>query len=347
LPSAKVVSSDGKALLRFPRRNLYRPIWTRALAIFGILALFPLVPLANQAKSRYMRKDAVKTGVSNTAIMVAKGRFIAHCLGLIDDPCAWYLLPWRERIPAVVEYFQYALFGRTIIPFGDRFLPMLVSRTLFYDSVVENSGLKQYVILGAGFDCRGHRLNLPKGCRVFEVDAPLTQKSKKELVEYNVSKFPRHSQITYVSCDFSTDDFLERLQANGFDINIPTVFTLEGVARYLTWEQLSATMKKITKCAKGSLLALGISIDFWSKPEKREKYKSFQVNLERVAKLGEPVKFGMDEDKDTPASKFLPLGFSEVEIWLGPEEIKRRYFTDNSFLNPGSNFNSHLVVLKV
>ena len=91
-------------------------------------------------------------------------------------------------------------------------------------------------------------------------------------MEYSSDKFPRRSKITYVSCDFSQDNFLERLQANGFDMNIPTVFTLEGVTRYLTWEQLSDTLIKVTKCAKGSLLAMNISIDIQPKPEKREKF---------------------------------------------------------------------------
>ena len=323
----------------------------RLLAAPGLFALFPLTVLALKLNASSVRENAVKTGVSNTAIGVASSRFICHSLGLINDPYAWYLLTWKHRIPAIFQYFQLLLFGNVfLLSLGNRrqnFFEMLISRTIFFDSVVENSKLKQYVILGAGFDCRGHRLNLPPDCKIFEVDAPLTQKSKKEMVEKSASKFPSHSKITYVPCDFSTDDFLERLQANGFDMNTPTVFTLEGVSRYLTWEQLSETLRKVTKCAKGSLLAFNVSIDNWSTPEKRAKYKDSQQALEWVAKIGEPVKFGMDEDKDTPASKFLPLGFSSVEAWLGPEEMKRRYFPKDTFLNLGNNIEIHLVVLKV
>jgi len=350
-PAANEVTPKGEALIKFVPSAMTRPFWLRLISVPGILILFPFSNLAMLINQRYMKENVVKTGVSNTAFQVARTRFICHCLGLINDPFAWYLLPWRQRLPALFMYCQFLLFGKIVIPAGHHLRPdmmtMVAGRTLFYDSVVENSGMKQYVILGAGFDCRAHRVNLATDCKIFEVDAPLTQANKKSLADYSSAKFLKRSRITYVSCDFSQDNFLERLQANGFDMNIPTVFTLEGVTRYLTWEQLSDTLTKVTKCAKGSLLAMNISIDIQSKPEKREKYKKYQSNIQWVAQLGEPVKFGMDEDVDTPARKFLPLGFSSVEVWLGPREIKRRYFPNNPFLEANENSEIHLVVLKV
>ena len=51
----------------------------------------------------------------------------------------------------------------------------LISRTRFIDDLVIQStseDIKQYVILGAGYDVRAHRLNLPPHVKIFEVDQP-------------------------------------------------------------------------------------------------------------------------------------------------------------------------------
>ena len=62
--------------------------------------------------------------------------------------------------------------------------PSAVARTRFIDDVItaEVDGdptLRQLVILGAGFDSRAHRLTAVRGCRVFEVDHPATQATKR------------------------------------------------------------------------------------------------------------------------------------------------------------------------
>ena len=57
----------------------------------------------------------------------------------------------------------------------------LISRTRFIDDLIENSasmGIEQYVILGAGYDSRAHRLKLPNNLKIFEVDQPEVQEKK-------------------------------------------------------------------------------------------------------------------------------------------------------------------------
>ena len=58
--------------------------------------------------------------------------------------------------------------------------PAMAGRTAEFDAQVQTAveaGCKQYVILGAGYDTRGLRLNLPPDVNVFEVDQPKVQQS--------------------------------------------------------------------------------------------------------------------------------------------------------------------------
>ena len=58
--------------------------------------------------------------------------------------------------------------------FAPGFHEHLISRTRFIDDLIEDSaacGSEQYVILGAGYDLRAHRLELPSSLKIFEVDS--------------------------------------------------------------------------------------------------------------------------------------------------------------------------------
>jgi len=121
----------------------------------------------------------------------------------------------------------------------------LISRTRFVDELVEKcsrDGKQQYVILGAGYDSRAHRLDLSPSLKIFEVD-------QKEVQDRKLSKLPtdvpNSENITYVSVDFSNQSLSEQLLDAGFDKNKGTVFTLEGVAQYVSNEALTSTIKEV------------------------------------------------------------------------------------------------------
>ena len=61
--------------------------------------------------------------------------------------------------------------------------------------------------------------------------------------------------------------------------------------------------------------------------------------------------FGLDESSETPELKFLPLGFSSLEVWLGAGEIYRRYEQIKNMHSPFKSSSTqntmHFVVLKV
>jgi len=126
----------------------------------------------------------------------------------------------------------------------------LISRTRFIDELIKKSatsGVEQYVILGAGYDSRAHRLELPSSLRIFEVDQP-------EVLDRKFSKLPKElpnsENVTYVNIDFSYQSLTEQLIAEGFDQSKSTIFTLEGVSQYITKEAVSSTIKELASLTK-------------------------------------------------------------------------------------------------
>ncbi len=112
---------------------------------------------------------------------------------------------------------------------------------------------KQIVILGAGNDSRGYRVDCVKrkeyGVKFFEVDILSTQIKKLEILEKNgVGK----SNVAFVPVDFSVETFTECLLRNGWKQDEPTLFLWEGVTYYLPDEAVRDTLRAISKCAKGS-----------------------------------------------------------------------------------------------
>ncbi|MGB1292885.1 MAG: class I SAM-dependent methyltransferase [Pseudoalteromonas sp.] len=121
----------------------------------------------------------------------------------------------------------------------------LIARTRFIDDLIEKStasGAEQYVILGAGYDLRAHRLKLPSSLKIFEVDQAQVQARKRAKLPKNI---PNLENVTYVSVDFDHQSLTKQLLASGFDQSKPTVFTLEGVSQYISKTALATTVKEM------------------------------------------------------------------------------------------------------
>lgn len=135
-------------------------------------------------------------------------------------------------------------------------------RTRFIDDVVRESlaaGLRQVVLLGAGFDMRG--LRLPEieraGAGVFEVDFPAQLEKKRAILAAGGVAIPAWDR--YVGCDFSAADFDRALEGDlatrGFQLGAGAVFVWEGVIAYLSPSAVDRTMAFVARAGgKGSRL---------------------------------------------------------------------------------------------
>ena len=128
----------------------------------------------------------------------------------------------------------------------------LISRTRFVDELVEKcsrDGIEQYVILGAGYDSRAHRLDLSPSIKIFEVDQKDVQDRKLSKLPIEV---PNFENVTYVSVDFLNQSLAEQLLNSGFDKSKSTVFTLEGVSQYVSKDALISTINEVQILSKDS-----------------------------------------------------------------------------------------------
>lgn len=116
------------------------------------------------------------------------------------------------------------------------------ARTKYIDDLLQKTiqdGIKQILILGAGFDTRALRLDFLKNISVIEIDHPDTSKFK--LDRLNLSVQPKN--ISYLRLDFNKENLQDLAQRQKIDFNIPTTILWEGVTNYLTQEAIDKTFE--------------------------------------------------------------------------------------------------------
>jgi methyltransferase (TIGR00027 family) len=138
----------------------------------------------------------------------------------------------------------------------------LIARTRAIDELVKDkaaNGATQYLILGAGYDMRAYRLELPSSLKVFEVDQQEVQDIKKSKIP---SDLLASSSTAYVSVDFNTQTVTEQVTKAGFQTGQPTIVTLEGVTQYVPKEAIAATLKEVgALCGPGSTIFVSYGVD--------------------------------------------------------------------------------------
>ena len=130
-----------------------------------------------------------------------------------------------------------------------------VARTRFIDDSLEKAlqdGIKQIVILGAGFDCRAYRIPGIDRARVYEVDHPSTLTVKRERLRHVSGELPVH--VAFAEIDFNHQSLKDVLIGSGFDANFRTFFIWEGVTNYLSEQAVDTTLRFISTTAIESQL---------------------------------------------------------------------------------------------
>lgn len=181
----------------------------------------------------------------------------------------------------------------------------MVIRTRFIDQHLHeavNSGAGQVVILGAGFDTRGYRLQESlHNTQLFEVDHPATQRWKRRRAQEALGNPPEY--LHHVPVDFRYDSLEEKLREAGYDPAMKTFFILEGVSMYLPEESVRETFGWIARQAPGNSLVFDFAaqelidlIEAARKGEFRTDSPVEQAAMERamlIEKWGEPWIFGI------------------------------------------------------
>ena len=141
-----------------------------------------------------------------------------------------------------------------------------------WNDIGEATPVANLIILGSGYDTRPYRMKSlqENPIQVYEVDAPGTQIEKKKQVlqilhksgdsagtisnikNMNVKPLSTAQPMpTFVSCDFASQNWMECLSKQGFDISLPSLVVWEGVTMYLSLPEIKFTLKIIAN--KGQL----------------------------------------------------------------------------------------------
>jgi methyltransferase (TIGR00027 family) len=139
----------------------------------------------------------------------------------------------------------------------DAFLAGMTIRTRFYDdqvSAARAAGCRQVVLLAAGLDTRAFRLDWPSGVQLFELDLPELFEFKEGVLSQKGAA-PRCSR-RIVGVDLR-EDWPARLVAAGFDRDVPTAWTAEGLLPYLSNDDVLRLLTSV-----GDLSASGSQLSF-------------------------------------------------------------------------------------
>ncbi|MBO9560773.1 MAG: class I SAM-dependent methyltransferase [Caulobacter sp.] len=184
---------------------------------------------------------------------------------------------------------------------------------------VEQRGVSQLVVLGAGLDTFAYRNPLADRLRVFEVDHPATQAWKRRRLDEAGIAIP--ADVVHAPVDFEREALLDGLAAAGLDLAGRTFFIWLGVVPYLTPEAVRATLTAIGSLPGGAEVAF----DYADPPAalSAEARAAHRVRAERVAAVGEPW---LSYFEARPLHAMLTeLGFAEIED-LNPRGLAERYW---------------------
>lgn len=254
---------------------------------------------------------------------------------LFDDSYAFALLSAPYRMFARLAYLP--ILGKMVRTTLDLALPYTrssaVVRTRAIDDLVcgaIRSGARQLVLLGAGFDSRGCRLDEAREIEVFEVDHPTTQRVKRERLHACRGKLP--TNIKYVSVDFERDAIEARLIESGYNPAIQSVVVWEGVIDYLTDSAVQSTLTVLARL----LAPYSLLIFTYTHKSALDGSKTFHGArrwryLSRVS--GEPFIFGFDPDMLAEVLKSHSL---LLQSDASTAEIAQRYCPPLGRREPGN-----------
>ncbi|MER7728842.1 SAM-dependent methyltransferase [Streptomyces sp. NPDC096323] len=231
---------------------------------------------------------------SNTARLTARIRAVDAALEpgrrMLDDPYARAFIPGMELpdTPADAERWLTENAWQE----GPFFAIVLLRQRCFEDYLrrAAAAGVRQAVLLGAGYDSTSLRLTDLTAMRWYEVDHPSTQADKLELLGQSGIETP---DVHYVPVDFEAGASLaDALAGVGFDPQEPCVVGWLGVAFFLRPDAFRHTLKELSElCASGSTLVF----DYMDQSvlDHTTPYPAVLSKAQEVGARGEPYLTGL------------------------------------------------------
>lgn len=274
---------------------------------------------------------------SRTAEAAAAFRASHHLFAqskVFEDPYAALFTnkPWRTVLSNRLSHW---LVIRRLLKRLTPVIAQVIGRSRYAEDVLAHAietGIRQYVIVGAGLDSYALRCPDDAGnTRIFELDHPDTQSAKR--ARLNALGIALPGNLEFVAIDFERQQVAAVLQGSSFRSDVRSFFSWLGTTHYLNPQTTLATLRSISRCAApGSEVVLDYSVPFeMVHPDKLADL----LWVAKIAKrMGEPIIGGMVPSE--LHANVAKLGYVVVED-LDAKEQKRRYFLNrNDGLEPPS-----------
>ncbi|MEO9225488.1 MAG: class I SAM-dependent methyltransferase [Gemmatimonadaceae bacterium] len=225
---------------------------------------------------------------SNTAVGVAMLRAVHQLLDglprVLDDTVVVRLLgpdtEWSVRERAAQMLGPRATALRTHVLLRSRYAEERLQ-------LATSRGVGQFVILGAGLDTFAYRQpEWSKSLRIYEVDHPASQISKRERLEAANIRLPEN--LVFVPTDFERETLRYRLGVAGLDFSGATFISCLGVIVYLTKGAVKDLFHFIASLAPGSECV------FTFGGNSRQTEAGFPSLADLAAAAGEPFRSPLD-----------------------------------------------------
>lgn len=209
--------------------------------------------------------------------------------------------------------------------------PSVLARLAFNQKRLLNEirlGLKQYVVLGSGYDTSMYKVN--KAVKVFELD-------RKDVIQDKIERINKakinNQNVKYISCDFN-NEWIKLLLKNGFKKDEKTLCSILGVSYYLKKETFKNTLKVLSdNISSGSAILFDYPNDIG------EYSKSINGKLAHGTNAEMKSKYSYSYIQDIASSSNLLI----YEL-LNNKDIDNNYFYDYNTLNPNNKIKAPIQV---
>jgi methyltransferase (TIGR00027 family) len=169
----------------------------------------------------------------------------------------------------------------------------VIMRTRFAEDALQlavTRGIRQYVLIGAGFDSFAlRRPAYAADLEIFEIDFPATQSLKLARITECGLTLPE--SVHFIAADLSQETMAAALSRSPFASKDLTFFSWLGVTMYLTREANLETLKSIASCTP---MASELVFTYFDERLFRAQSESFRDMQRRVAAMGEPFLSGFN-----------------------------------------------------
>jgi len=234
---------------------------------------------------------------------------------LKDDYVSWF---FDESAKATVDSSQFRLRGKlndSADAFSQIAYRYAILRERYIDDFIEasiESGCRQLLLLGSGYDTRFFRLPAIRKYSVatFEVDLPDTIDEKRAVIEARVGHIP--AGLSLIPADLRQTNW-EGIFQGGFQPAVATICAWQGVSYYLPERTASAVLDFVRHLMNA---ASQIAFDScWPLMlVENDEIPGIRDNIERLKTIGEPYIFGMEPEY--MELWLLGKGFQNIRLCL-------------------------------